>query len=118
MVSFLPKGSFTIEGQRNFIKSDTLRLAVGIIPQDTGDYVLTCGPQESIKKYSILYAVIEPHGSEMVDTAKKIRVEFSKLKEEIARSISIDDYVRVLPAGKSQIKQISQGDASPYPYDV
>ena len=115
---FLPKGSFTIEGQRNFIKSDTLRLAVGIIPQDTGDYVLTCGPPEPMKKYSILYAVIEPHGSEMADTAKKIRIEFSKLKEEIARSISIDDYVRALPAGKSQIKQVSQGDASPYPYDV
>jgi len=28
---FLPKGSFTIEGQRNFIKSETLKLAVGII---------------------------------------------------------------------------------------
>ncbi|MEK0367933.1 MAG: NFACT RNA binding domain-containing protein, partial [Nitrosopumilus sp.] len=36
---FLPKGSFSIEGQRNFIKADTLRLAVGIIPQED-DYVL------------------------------------------------------------------------------
>lgn len=165
---FLPKGSFTIEGQRNFIKSDTLRLAVGIIPQRDSDgggggdgsavtgsiagntitaisnnninnnnnsdgddsyndddifdndnndddadtnYVLTCGPPEPIKKYSILYAIIEPHGSEMVDTAKKIRIEFSKLKEDIAKSIPVDDYVRVLPAGKSQIVQISHGDA-------
>ena len=40
---FLPKGSFTIEGQRNFIKSRNLKLAVGIIPQDE-DYVITCGP--------------------------------------------------------------------------
>ena len=157
---FLPKGSFTIEGQRNFIKSDTLRLAVGIIPQndadenvaavaavttDTADvisgavgaddkdddifddddnddnninYVLTCGPPEPIKKYSILYAIIEPHGSEMVDTAKKIRIEFSKLKEDIAKSIPIDDYVRALPAGKSQIVHISHGDAHPYSYNV
>jgi len=35
----------------------------------------------------------------MVDAAKKIRIEFSKLEEAIAKSISIDDYVRVLPAG-------------------
>ena len=59
---FLPKGSFTIEGQRNFIKSETLRLAVGIMPIDD-DYILTCGPPEPIKKKSLCYAIIEPHGS-------------------------------------------------------
>ncbi|KAF6248190.1 hypothetical protein C6990_01780 [Nitrosopumilus sp. b3] len=106
---FLPKGSFTIEGQRNFIKSDTLKLAVGIIPQDD-DYVLTCGPPEPIKKNSICYAVIEPHGLEMVEAAKKIRIEFLKMHEEIARKINLDDFVRVLPSGKSQIKEVSTGD--------
>jgi predicted ribosome quality control (RQC) complex YloA/Tae2 family protein len=107
---FLPKGSFTIEGQRNFIKSDTLRLAVGIIPLDD-DYVLTCGPPDPIKKNSICYAIIEPHGTEMVDAAKKIRIEFSKLEEEITKKISIDDFVRVLPPGKSQIKEVNIGDS-------
>ncbi len=111
---FLPKGSFTIEGQRNFIKSETLRLAVGIIKQDD-DYVLTCGPPESIKKYSTLYAIIEPHGSEMAETAKKIRIEFSKLEEQIAKNIPIDDYVRALPAGKSQIIKVEYGDATILP---
>ena len=111
---FLPKGSFTIEGQRNFIKSETLRLAVGIIKQDD-DYVLTCGPPEPIKKYSTLYAIIEPHGSEMVETAKKIRIEFSKLEEQIAKNIPIDDYVRILPAGKSQIIKVQYGDATLLP---
>ncbi|MDH5658297.1 MAG: ribosome rescue protein RqcH [Nitrosopumilus sp.] len=106
---FLPKGSFTIEGQRNFIKSDTLRLAVGIISLDD-DYVLTCGPPDPIKKNSICYAIIEPHGAEMVDTAKKIRIEFSKIEEEITKKISIDDFVRVLPPGKSQIKEVNIGD--------
>ena len=112
---FLPKGSFTIEGQRNFIKSETLRLAVGIIKQDD-DYVLTCGPPEPIKKYSICYAIIEPHGSEMVETAKKIRIEFSKIEEQTAKSISVDDYVRTLPAGKSQIIKVEYGDANPIPF--
>ena len=107
---FLPKGSFTIEGQRNFINSANLKLAVGIIPQED-DYVLTCGPPETIKKNSICYAIIEPHGAEMVDTAKKIRVEFSKIYEEITKKISIDDFVRVLPAGQSQIKETGLGDS-------
>jgi len=107
---FLPKGSFTILGQRNFIKTENLKLAVGIIPQED-DYVLTCGPTETIKKNSICYAIIEPQGIEMVDAAKKIRIEFSKLFENITRKISIDDFVRVLPAGKSQIKEVGVGDS-------
>jgi predicted ribosome quality control (RQC) complex YloA/Tae2 family protein len=106
---FLPKGSFTIEGQRNFINSGNLKLSVGIIPQED-DFVLTCGPSETIKKNSICYAIIEPNGDEMVDAAKKIRIEFSKIYEEITKKISIDDFVRVLPAGKSQIKEIGMGD--------
>lgn len=106
---FLPKGSFTIEGQRNFIKSDTLKLAVGIIPQDD-DHVLTCGPPDPIKKKSICYAIIEPHGLELVDVAKKIRIEFLKMHEDIAKKINLDEFVRVLPSGKSQIKEISIGD--------
>ena len=107
---FLPKGSFTIEGQRNFIKSETLRLAVGIMPQDNDDYVLTCGPPEPIKKNSICYAIIEPHGLEMVEAAKKIRIEFLKIYEGIARKINIDDFVRALPAGKSQIIEVGYGN--------
>ena len=107
---FLPKGSFTIEGQRNFIKSETLKLAVGIMRLEDNDYVLTCGPPEPIKKNSICYAIIEPNGSEMAENAKKIRLEFLKLFEDITRKINIDEFVRALPAGKSQIKEINLGD--------
>ena len=47
----------------------------------------------------------------MVEAAKKIRNEFSKIEENITKSISIDDFVRVLPAGKSQIKQVAVGES-------
>jgi len=107
---FLPKGSFTIEGKRNFVNIPALKLAVGIIPQDDY-YLLTSGPPEPIKKNSLCYAIIEPHGSEMVDVAKKLKMEFSRLEDEITRKISLDDFVRALPAGQSQIKEVSYGDA-------
>lgn len=105
---FLPKGSFTIEGQRNYIKAPSLKLAVGIIKQNE-DYILTCGPPDPIKKNSICYVVIEPHGTDISDTAKKIRLEFLKLEEDITKKISIDDFVRALPAGQSQIKEVNVG---------
>ncbi len=107
---FLPKGSFTIEGQRNFIKASSLKLAVGIIKQGN-DHTLACGPSEPIKKNSVCYAVIEPRGFNMVDTAKKIRLEFLRLEEGITNQISIDDFVRVLPAGQSQVTDLGQGNA-------
>ena len=108
---FLPKGSFTIEGKRNFVNIPSLKLAVGIIPQDD-HYLLTSGPPETIKKNSLCYAIIEPHGLEMPEVAKKIKLEFSKLEEEITKQINLDDFVRALPSGQSQIKQVSYGDAS------
>ena len=45
----------------------------------------------------------------MVDAAKKIRIEFSKMYDEITKKISIDDFVRIMPAGKSQIKEVNTG---------
>ena len=107
---FLPKGSFTIEGQRNFIKSETLRLAVGIMPIDD-DYVLTCGPPEPIKKKSLCYAIIEPGGSGMAEAAKKIQTEFSKMFEDVTRKIHIDEFVRAIPAGTTQIVKVGMGDS-------
>jgi predicted ribosome quality control (RQC) complex YloA/Tae2 family protein len=107
---FLPKGSFTIEGQRNFIKSETLRLAVGIMPIND-DYVLTCGPPEPIKKNSLCYAIIEPNGSGMAEAAKKIQLEFSKMFEDVTRKIHIDEFVRAIPAGTTQIVQVGIGDS-------
>lgn len=107
---FLPKGSFTIEGQRNYIKVSSLKLAVGIMRQED-DHALTCGPPDIIRRDSVCYAIVEPHGSEMADTAKKIRLEFLKLKEEITKKITIDDFVRVLPAGNSQVREVGLGDS-------
>jgi hypothetical protein len=102
---FLAKGSFVLEGQKNFIKVPNLRLAVGIVEIDNY-HLITCGPPEPIKKNCVCYAIIEPGDNDMTDTAKKLRVEFIKLREEIAKQFTIDDFVRVLPAGTSHITDI------------
>ncbi|MDW0121077.1 MAG: ribosome rescue protein RqcH [Nitrososphaeraceae archaeon] len=45
---FLPKGSFVIEGKRNYIKGVELRLAIGIIQLNNRETLL-CGPEEAVK---------------------------------------------------------------------
>jgi predicted ribosome quality control (RQC) complex YloA/Tae2 family protein len=108
---FLAKGAFIIEGQRNFVNISTLKLAVGIVKHNS-DYIICCGPLQPIKKNSICYVVIEPTGSDMVDAAKKIKSQFTKMKGSIVKTLSIDEYVRVLPAGKCHIVETGLGEQS------
>ena len=56
--------------------------------------------------------IIEPTGSDMVDVAKKIKKEFSKIKENIVKEISVDEFVRILPAGESHIVESGLGEQS------
>lgn len=105
---YLPKGSFTIEGQRNFVRISTMRLAVGMMEKD-GDRLLVCGPVDAVSKYSESWIIIEPTGTEMVVVAKKIRNEFQSMNLEGAGEYTVDDYVRVLPPGKSHIVEVHDG---------
>jgi len=102
---FLPKGSFTVTGRRNFIRAQTLRLAVGIVPHN-GDYVLISGPPEPITANAVCYAIVEPHGLVLAEAAKRIRAEFMQIDEATTKKIHIDEFVRALPAGKSQVKEV------------
>lgn len=106
---FLPKGSFVIEGQRNYVNISTLKLAVGLVKQNA-DYLISCGPPQPIKKNSICYVIIEPAGYEMVEIAKKIKLEFNKMTDNVAKSLNIDEFVRVLPAGDSHIVESGLGE--------
>ena len=108
---YLPKGSFTIDGKRNFIKIPSLKLAVGLLKKDES-YLLTCGPTKPIKENCLCYSIIEPGGLEMTDAAKKIRNEFLKMKESVVKTMSIDEFTRILPAGKSHVVESSLGDVS------
>jgi predicted ribosome quality control (RQC) complex YloA/Tae2 family protein len=106
---FLAKGAFVIDGQRNLVNVSTLKLAIGLVKQNT-DYLISCGPPDAIKKNSICYVIIEPGGTQMVDIAKKIKLEFIKMKEDAVKSLSIDEFVRVLPAGESHILESGLGE--------
>jgi predicted ribosome quality control (RQC) complex YloA/Tae2 family protein len=112
---FLPKGSFVIEGKRNYLKGVELRLAIGIIQLNNNKETLLCGPEEAIKKHSIFYAVLLQGGMDPMNAAKKIKSEFVRIAEDnikIAESIkyiSLDDFVRALPAGQCRLSFTAKG---------
>lgn len=120
---FVPKGSFVIEGRRNYIKDVELRVAVGIL-WSFSHYVLTCGPSNSIRKRSIVYAQLLPGGTDPNNIAKKIKTElfnaayantntnddkYAHLADFI-KSISIDDLTRTIPTGHSKISITEKGE--------
>ncbi|HEX6282846.1 MAG TPA: ribosome rescue protein RqcH [Nitrososphaera sp.] len=111
---FLPKGSFVIEGKRNYIKGVELRLAIGIMQLNNRETLL-CGPEEAIKKRSIFYAVLLQGGIDPMNAAKKVKSEFVKIAGDntrIAESIkhvSLDEFVRALPTGQSRLSFTARG---------
>ncbi len=109
---FIAKGSFVIEGSRNFVQVTTLQLAIGLYEKDE-NHLLMCGTPQAIKKNCIYYITIEPSGMDMAEFAKKVKLEFMKFKEkeEIVKAISIDDFTRVLPTGESHIVEAGHGEA-------
>ena len=112
---FLPKGSFVIEGKRNYVKGVEIRLAIGIVHLN-GRETLVCGPEEAIKNRAMFYAVLLQGGMDPMTAAKKAKSEFVKIsgENEIAETIkhiSLDDFVRALPTGQSRISFTARGQS-------
>jgi predicted ribosome quality control (RQC) complex YloA/Tae2 family protein len=111
---FLPKGSFVIEGKRNYIKGVELRLAIGIMQLNNRETLL-CGPEEAIKKRSIFYGVLLQGGMDPMNAAKRVKSEFVRIANDniqIAESIkhiSLDEFVRALPTGQSRLSFAARG---------
>ncbi len=111
---FLPKGSFVIEGKRNYLKGVEIRLAIGIVQLNDRE-TLVCGPEAAIRKHSILYAALLQGGMDPMNAAKKIKSEFVKIVannikiSESIKHMSLDDFVRALPTGQTRLSFIAKG---------
>lgn len=95
---FLPKGSFVIRGNRNFIRSAKLQIAIGIVNYE-GKRVMA-GPVDSLEAHSDNFIVLKPGYTKKEAIAKKIlhKINYDDLLE-------LEDIIRVLPSGKCDIDE-------------
>jgi predicted ribosome quality control (RQC) complex YloA/Tae2 family protein len=125
---FIPKGSFVIEGKRNYIKGIQIQLAIGIVEQK-GELYLCCAPSQALRSKSLIYAELLPGGLDPMIIAKKIRNEFfSSLNTDnsqqvqplslFIQSASIDEFIRTLPNGQSKITSLHREQASQKPFSL
>src|ERR671933_2464042 len=113
---FLPKGSFVIEGKRNYIKGVEIKLAIGVMQMSNNKFTLVCGPVDAVKKSSLVYSLLLPGTMDPTNIAKKIKNEFIRVASDHAelldfiKTISIDDFVRTIPYGQSKISFTERGE--------
>jgi hypothetical protein len=118
---FLPKGSFMIEGQKEFIKNVKTELRLGIkfvdqeVMNEEYDKIrypkVICGPPKPIKDQSEKSLLILPSrsGDTKGELAKKIKNYLLKTakdqQKQWYRLISTDDIILRLPNGNSIFKE-------------
>jgi predicted ribosome quality control (RQC) complex YloA/Tae2 family protein len=117
---YLPKGSFVLEGKRNFVRNVELKLAIGITSLSNDNYTMICGPHGAIISKSFAYITLVPGGLDIVSTAKKIKSEFVRLFSSSQESLisyikqfTLDDVIRVLPTGSFKIMAVKKADSFP-----
>lgn len=115
---YLPKGAFTIEGKRNFVKNLEIKLAIGLsFIEDRPLFIV--GPFSAILKRSIFLRNMIPSGFDVVKASKKIKSDFVdySIKNEFPerlihhlKNLSIDEIVRILPVGQFKLLPIEKGE--------
>ncbi|PIO00558.1 hypothetical protein COT72_00585 [archaeon CG10_big_fil_rev_8_21_14_0_10_43_11] len=89
----LQKGSFMIYGRRNYVYTIELELAIGIV-----DGAIISGPKNVVAEKTAQYMSIVPGHTSQHDTALK-------LKEVLHYAGSVDDFVKHIPAGSSDLRE-------------
>ena len=115
---YLPKGSFVIEGKRNFYKGVELKLSIGLIQIENNRYTIVCGPSNAIRRRSLVFASLLPGGSDPMNLAKKVKSEFVRVISEFdsdladyLKKVVLDEFIRMLPSGQSKIERIERGQS-------
>ena len=111
--TYLPKGAFLIEGEKNWVKNVRVEVGVGVSTLD-GDLVVMGGPPEAIKVRSIAYVVLTPEKGKASDVAKRVKAELMKIAgRELGvkiKEIPLDDFIRALPSGGGRIISTQLGE--------
>ncbi len=89
---YLKKGAFAIKGKRNYIKSVSIKLTIGI----TSEGKIMCGPDVPIEKHTVKNVKIMP--------GKHKKESFAKRIAKILETDDIDGIVQALPPGGCDVR--------------
>ena len=97
--TYLPRGSYVIEGKRNLMRGIAIRATVGVVAVE-GEQLFTCGPSSAMRKHSKLVIDLYPGPNKKSDLAHEIQ---SRFKAE-GIEVSVDEVERATPPGAAEIR--------------
>lgn len=106
---YLPKGSYMVYGERNYLRNINLRLAIGIEVRDKVPRVVI-GPEYVLDKRVVAYIVIIP-GDEDPRSIAKDFIDYLRNEkcEELASLIDLNDITTKLPGKSKVVKKVLKG---------
>jgi hypothetical protein len=109
---YLPKGSFVVEGERNYLKGVELRVAVGVGNLD-GALMLFSGPSSALVRRCVLLIELVPGHFPTPEAGKRLKKELSAHLEgdnkAFVEGLHVDEFIRALPTGKLRQLRILKG---------
>lgn len=104
---YLKTGAFMIYGEKNYLRSVPLRLALGVVMNDEGLPLAMVGHERVVSRYSVAYAILIPGDAGIEESAERIKGELTRaLKEDgyIAMAMRKEEIASLLPGGARIVK--------------
>ena len=99
---FLPKGSFSISGEREWFRKQEIKIALGIMIEG-GAALIVCGPEDSLKR-SAYTVLLKPGSHSPQQLSKRLNEIFLKKipsEKTALQNISLDEIQRAIPGPAS-----------------
>jgi predicted ribosome quality control (RQC) complex YloA/Tae2 family protein len=100
---YLPRGSFMVYGQRNYIKSVRLRLGIGVAYY--GDsYDIVIGPPELVASRAAAWVEVVPGDLSVDEVSKEIRRYLVERCPDV-RGLTVNDIAKLIPGRASIVRK-------------
>jgi predicted ribosome quality control (RQC) complex YloA/Tae2 family protein len=100
---YLPRGSFMVYGQRNYIKGVRLRLGIGVAYY--GDsYDIVIGPPELVTSRAAAWVEVVPGGLSVDEVSKEIRRYLVERCPDV-RGLTVNDIAKLIPGRASIVRR-------------
>lgn len=96
---YLPKGSFVIRGDREYMHNVKVDASLGAYELD-GTYVPMCGPESAVEQHCENLVMLKPGRRKKSEIGKEI----NRRMAEQGCEMDLDYIIRALPPGKSELK--------------
>lgn len=104
---YVPRGAFVVTGRRNWVRSVSLKAAIGVVIKENGEISLVGGPLDAVKAKAKAYMIVVPGdlaGKELFKHILKVLAAKmpKKLREKVLKA-SVEEIREYVPYSKGRV---------------